>query len=61
MNDVIKQRGCFYNNTICYIDTESLSIQKKNWSDLVDNGFVGKSLGSGKMIMAIRVHFLPGF
>ena len=46
MNDVIEQIGGFYNNSIYY--TDSLYIRKKYWSNLVDNGFVGKSLGLGK-------------
>ena len=48
MNDVIKQVGGFCNNSIYYTDTDSLYIHKKFWSDLVDNGFLGKSLGLGK-------------
>ena len=48
MNDVMKQIGGFYNNSIYYTDTDSLYIHEKYWSDLVDNGFVGKSLGLGK-------------
>ena len=45
MNDVIEQIGGFYNNSIYYTDTDSLYIHKKKWSDLIDDGFVGKSLG----------------
>ena len=45
MNDVIRQIGGFYKNSIYYTDTDSLYIHKKYWSDLVDNGFVGKSPG----------------
>ena len=48
MNDVIKQVGVFYNNSIYYTNTDSLDIHKKYWSSLVDNGFVGKSLGLGR-------------
>ena len=48
MNDVIKQIGGFYIISIYYTDTGSLCKLKKYWSDLVDNGFVGKSLGLGK-------------
>ena len=48
MNDVIKQIGGFYNDSIYYTDTDSLYIHKKYWSYLVDNGFVGKSLGLSK-------------
>ena len=33
MNDVIKQLGGFYNNSIYYTDTDSLYIHKKHWSD----------------------------
>ena len=49
MNDVIKQIGDFNNNSIYYTDTGSLYIHKKYWSDLVDNGFVGKTLGLDKI------------
>ena len=45
MNHVIKQRSGFFNSSIHYTDTDSLYIHKKNWSDLADIGFVGKSLG----------------
>ena len=48
MNDVINQLGRFYNNSIYYGDTDSLYIHKQYWSDLVDNGIVGKALGLGK-------------
>ena len=48
MNNVIKQINGFYNNNIYYTDTDSLYIHKKYWSNLVDNEFVGKSLGLGK-------------
>ena len=48
MNEVINQFGGFYNNSIYYGGTDSMYIQKKSWSDLVDNRFIGKSLGLGK-------------
>ena len=48
MNDVIKQIGGFYDISNYYTDTDSLCIHKKYWSDLIDKGFVGKSLGWGK-------------
>ena len=48
MNDVIKQIGGFLNKIIYYTDTDSLYIRKKYRSDLVDNGFVGKTLGLSK-------------
>ena len=48
MNNVIKQINGFYNRNIYYTDTDSLYIHKKYWSNLVDNEFVGKSLGLGK-------------
>ena len=49
MNAVFNQIGGFYNNTSIYnTDIDSLYTHKKYWSDLVDNGFVGKSLGLGK-------------
>ena len=47
MNEVCNQIGGFYNNTY-YTDIDSLYIHKKDWSELVDDGFVGKSLGVGK-------------
>ena len=48
MNNVIKQINGFYNNNIYYTDTDSLYIHKKYWSNLIDIGFIGKSLGLGK-------------
>ena len=45
MNDVIKELGGFYINIIYYTDTDSLYIHKNYWFSLVENGFVGKSLG----------------
>ena len=47
-NDVIKQKGAFYNISVYYTDTDSPFTHKKYWSDLIDNGFVGKSLGLGE-------------
>ena len=47
-NEVINQIGVLYNNSRYYGDTDSMYIHKKYWSNLVDNGFVGKSLGLGK-------------
>ena len=49
MNGVIRQIGGFYNNSFYCTDNDSLFIHKKYWDDLVDNGFVGKSLGLGKI------------
>ena len=48
MTNVIKQIAGFYNNSFYYTDTGSLYLHKKFWSDLVDNGCVGKFLGLGK-------------
>ena len=48
MNNVIKQIDGFINNNFYYTDTDSLYILENNWSYLVDNRFVGKSLGFGK-------------
>ena len=48
MNDVIKQIGGFYINSIYYTDTDFLYKHKEYGSDLIDNGFVGKYLGLGK-------------
>ena len=45
MNDVIEQTGGFYNCKFYYNDPDSMYIHQKNWSSLVDNGFVGKTPG----------------
>ena len=45
MNDVIKQIGGFFINSIYCTDTGSLYMHKIYWSDLVDNGFVGTPFG----------------
>ena len=47
MIDVIRQTGGFFINNIYYFNTISLYIHKRYWSDLVDNGFAGKSLSFG--------------
>ena len=47
MNPVIKHIGGF-KKSIYYTDTDSLYIHKKYWYDLVDIGYVGKSLSLGK-------------
>ena len=60
MNDAIKQIGGFCNNSNYYTDTYSPYVQKKCWSDLLDNGFVGRTLGWVKMITKIRVYFMLG-
>ena len=48
MNDVNKQPGGFYNNSIYHIDADYLYIRKKHWCNLVNNGLIDKSLGLGK-------------
>ena len=48
MNEVINQIEGFHTNGIRYGDTDSIYIHKNYWSDLVDNGFVGKTPGLGK-------------
>ena len=45
MDEIIIQIDGFYNNSFYYWDTDSMCKDKKYWSNLVDNGFVGKSLG----------------
>ena len=60
-NEVINQIGGFYNNSIYNGDTDSMYIDKKYWSHLVDDGFVGKYIGLGKMITVIRIYFMLGF
>ena len=45
MNEGINQIGGFYIYSIYHGDTDSVYIQKKFCSNLVHNGFVGKSLG----------------
>ena len=47
MNEVIKEIVGFQHNSIYYGDTDSMYIHRKSWSDLVNNGFVGKTLGLG--------------
>ena len=48
LSEVINQIAGFCNNCIYYGNTDSMYIQKKYWSSLVDKGFVGKTLGLGK-------------
>ena len=48
INDVIKQIGGFYNNSIYYGDTDNVYIHTNYWSPVVEKGFVGKSVGLGK-------------
>ena len=47
-NKGIRKKDCFYSNNVYYGDTDSAHIHENYWSTLVDNGFVGKSLGLGK-------------
>ena len=49
MKEIISQKGGFYNNSIYYEDTDTMYLHMKYWFDLVDNGFVGESLGLGKI------------
>ena len=49
MNDAIGKIGGFFSNSFYYTDTDSLYLHMKHWSDLVNNGFVGKPLGLGKL------------
>ena len=48
MNKVFREIDGFYSINIYYGDTDSGYIHKKHWSNLVEKGFVGKSLGQGK-------------
>ena len=61
MNDVIKEKDSFDNNSIYYTDTDSLYIPKKFWSSLVDKGFVGELLALGKIDYAISGIFYAWF
>ena len=61
MNNVFREIDGFYSNNIYYGDTDSGYIHKKHWSTLVKKGFVGKSLGLGKMITVIQVYSMLGF
>ena len=45
IKEVINQIGGFCINRNNYGDTDSVYIHRKHWNDLVDNGFVSKSLG----------------
>ena len=49
MNDVFNPLGGFQIDSIHYGDTDSLYIHKQYWSDLVNNGFVGRTLGLSKI------------
>ena len=49
VNEVFHLIDGFYSNCIYYGDTNSGYLHKKHWSTLVDKGFVGKSLGLGKI------------
>ena len=57
-NDVFKVIGGFLNISFYYTDTDFLYIHKKHWSELVDNGFVGKFLGLGRIDFVISSKFL---
>ena len=48
LNNFNQEIDGFYSNIVYYGDTDSTYIHEKNWSTLVDNRFVGKSLGLGK-------------
>ena len=61
MNKVFREIDGLYSNCIYYGDTDSGYVHKKYWSTLVDNGFVGKSLGLRKTITIIRVFSTFGF
>ena len=45
MDEVFVQIGGFFIISIYYGDTDSVYIHNKYWSNLVDNGFIGKSFG----------------
>ena len=61
MNAVINQKGGLYKNSFYYGDTDSVYIHKKLSDDVVDNGFVGKTLVLGNTITVIRVYSMLGF
>ena len=48
MKEVTNQIGGFNNDSFYYEDNVSMYTHEKYWSNLVDNGFVGKSFGLGK-------------
>ena len=48
MSDVIKQICGFYINSVYYGDTDFLYIHKRDWSNMVENSYVCKSLGLEK-------------
>ena len=41
----IREIDGFYSNNFYYGDTDSAYTQKKHWAKLVENGYLGKSLG----------------
>ena len=61
MNEIINQKGGFYKNSIYNGDSDSMIFYKSNWSEMVDNGIVDKSLGLGKINKVTRVYFMLGF
>ena len=48
MNKFIRELNGFYNNDICYTDTDSLYIEKKYWDVLDKANLVGEGLYQGK-------------
>ena len=48
MNNFTRESKCFYNNSICYTDTDNLYIEKKFWDLLEKAGLNGSSLCQGK-------------
>ena len=48
MNNFIREKNRFYNNSIYYGDTDSLYIEKKYWDVLDKANLVGKNLCQGK-------------
>ena len=61
LNDVIKQIDGLYNNSIYYIDTDSLYIHKKTGLTWLIMDSLVNLLVWVKMITEIRVNFMLGF
>ena len=48
MNKFIREINGFYENNICYTDTDSLYIEKRYWDVLDEANLVGEELCQGK-------------
>ena len=57
MDDLIKKLNGIKTNSVCYVDTDSLKIEKKT-AETKETGCVGYELGQGNMILVLVVRFM---